>query len=156
MLFGKLLLQHAHSLRAANLKESFLERLEYTETGKPFIRGETGFNISHSGNIVVLALVDDGSVDIDVERILTTGFDDLSSYLPEIAELESGDARERLSMLYDCWTRKEAVLKGIGSGLQIPLEQVNLSGDRALINDKVWHLQKIDCGAGYMCNAATS
>jgi 4'-phosphopantetheinyl transferase len=155
-LFGKLLLQYALHRIAANRTSSFLEQLEYTESGKPFIRGEGDLNISHSGDVVVLALVDNGYVGIDVEKIRPIPLDDFSYYLPEVSKLEARDTMERLSMFYACWTRKEAVLKGIGSGLQIPLEQVKLSEDTAFIHDQVWHLEKIDCGTEYRCNVATS
>jgi len=155
-LFGKLLLQYALNRRDKNRRSSYLEQLEYTESGKPFIRGEAGFNISHSGDLVVLALVDNGSAGIDVEKIRPMPLDDFLRDLPEISELGECATVERLSMFYACWTRKEAVLKGIGSGLQIPLEQVQLSGDKAFFQDQVWHLEKIDCGTESSCHVATS
>ena len=58
-LFGKLLLLHALLSRNSEWEFSILERLENRTRGKPFIHGVPDFNISHSGEIVTLALVDD-------------------------------------------------------------------------------------------------
>ncbi len=155
-LFAKLLLQHALSRAAHGGAPSSLERLEYMEYGKPFIKGETGFNISHSGDAVVLALADDGSVGIDVEKIRPVSLDDFSRYTPEVTRLESCDPVERLNLFYSCWTSKEAVLKAVGCGLQASPEQVSLKGDTACFRGQVWYLQAIDCGTEYCCTIATS
>ena len=155
-LFGKLLLLHALRNRNPEWDFSILERLEDAERGKPFIRGAPDFNISHSGKIVVLALVDDGTIGIDVEKIRPIQMVVLSSYLPEVSALDAFDVSERQNMFYACWTKKEAVLKGEGSGLQGPLEQVKLYGDTAFFRDQVWYLNKIDFGVDYCCHVATS
>jgi 4'-phosphopantetheinyl transferase len=155
-LFGKLLLQSAFRCRTGDRESSFLEQLEFTETGKPFIREGDGFNISHSGGAVVLALVDDGTVGVDIEKIRPMQIEDFSHYLPEVSDMAAFDMTDRLRMFYTCWTKKEAVLKGEGSGLQVPLEQVALHGDSAVFLGEVWHLRNIDCGAAYCCHVATS
>lgn len=155
-LFGKLLLLHALLGRNQEWDFSILERLENSSRGKPFIKEVADFNISHSGEIVTLALVDVGRTGIDVEKIRPIQMDDFSSYLPEISDPDALDASDRLNIFYDCWTKKEAVLKGEGSGLLAPLMKVNLRGDKAFYDDNVWFLRKIDCGADYCCHVATS
>ncbi|MFA7060227.1 MAG: 4'-phosphopantetheinyl transferase superfamily protein [Pedobacter sp.] len=155
-LFGKLLLLHALRCNGQDQGSAILERLEYTETGKPFIRGAGDFNISHSGGCVALALAADGEVGIDVEIIRSIQIADFSRYLPEIPALETSDPSLSQNMFYACWTKKEAVLKGDGSGLMAPLEQVTLQGDTSLFHERQWHLREIDCGAAYCCHAATS
>ncbi|MEI6205665.1 MAG: 4'-phosphopantetheinyl transferase superfamily protein [Desulfuromonadales bacterium] len=155
-LFGKLLLQRALDCRNSDQGSSALDRLEYTEAGKPFIRGAASFNISHSGGCVALALADSGKVGIDVEKIRPIQVEEFFRYLPEISEFKLCDADLRLNMFYSCWTKKEAVLKGEGTGLQAPLEQVQLQHDTAIFHKQVWHLQRIDCGADYICHVASS
>ena len=156
-LVGKLLLLRALRSGFPDWKPlSALAQLEYTGTGKPFIRGGAGFNISHSGGVVVLALVDGGTVGVDVEKIRPIQMEDFSHYLPEVSEMDGLDISDRLNMFYTCWTRKEAVLKSEGSGLQATLAQVQLQRDTAIFKEQVWHLKRIDCGAGYICHVATS
>lgn len=155
-LFGKLLLQHALRRYTSDWEQPFFDRLEYLESGKPFVRGAPAFNISHSGEIVVLALVDAGEIGIDVEKIRPIQIQDFSRYLPEVSEFKNYDTSLHLSMFYDCWTKKEAVLKGEGTGLLAPLEQVILDGATACYHDRVWCLQQIDCGNDYCCHVATS
>jgi 4'-phosphopantetheinyl transferase len=155
-MIGKLLLQRALGGLAVQNTSLSLENIEVTETGKPYIRGEVGFNISHSGGVVALVLVDDGTAGIDVEKIRPIQLEDFSRYLPEVSAAETGDPSARLNMFYRCWTRKEAVLKAEGSGLLAPLEQVRLQGDKAFFQEQVWHLRAIDCGASHCCHVATS
>jgi 4'-phosphopantetheinyl transferase len=155
-LFGKLLLQHVLRCQTVDQGSLCLERLEQTDKGKPFIRGGPGFNISHSGGLVALALVDAGTVGIDVEKIRPIQIEEFSRYLPEISECGACDTSEGLNRFYACWTQKEAVLKAEGSGLLAPLAEAHLQDDKAFFLAQVWHLQKIDCGAAYSCHAATS
>ena len=155
-LFGKLLLQRALRSRLGQGESWSLERLEHTEKGKPFIRGAPGFNISHSGGVVALAMVDTGEVGIDVEKIRAVDLADFANYLPETAGLVSLDPSERLNSFFACWTKKEAVLKGEGSGLLAPLEEVHLGREAAVFRQRPWGLRKIDCGAAYCCHVATS
>lgn len=155
-LFARLLLQHDLSLKYHDSTHSFLERLEYSKYGKPYIKRENSFNISHSGEVIVMALVDDGDVGIDVEKIRPVSLADFSRYTPEVLRLEFGDPVDRLNLFYKCWTSKEAVLKGVGCGLQGDMEKVSLSGGIANFLGQVWYLQDIDCGTEYRCAVATS
>ena len=155
-LFGKLLLQHALRRRVEDQESLCLEQIEYSETGKPFIPSGAAFNISHSGGLVALAIVDAGTVGIDVEKIRPIQIEEFSRYLPEVSELGACDTSESLNRFYACWTQKEAVLKAEGSGLLAPLDKVHLQDDNAFFQEHVWHLQKIDCGAVYSCHVATS
>jgi 4'-phosphopantetheinyl transferase len=106
--------------------------------GKPELAGsEAGgvsvpslyFNLSHTQSIALLALSLDAEVGIDVE--------DLHAIEPEVAEshfsarelsdLASLDGDGWLRGFYHCWTRKEAILKAEGVGLNIPLDAFDVS-----------------------------
>ena len=153
-LFGKMLLQHA--LRNRMPEPLSLDRLEYTINKKPFIRDALGFNISHSEGVVALALVDDGEVGIDVEKIRPIGVEDFLRYMPELSGLPDLEAPEGAKLFFDCWTKKEAVLKGDGCGLMGALEQVYLREDTAFFHEQAWRLMEINCVAADCCYAATS
>lgn len=155
-LFGKLLLLRALQI---NFPDTWIERfrsLEFTRDGKPFIRGCPEFNISHSEDIVVVALIQSGAVGIDIEKIRTVNPEDFSQYIPEAADLhEEHDADHTNNIFFDCWTRKEAVLKGYGRGLLVPLKDVLIKENSALLYGTIWHTNKLLIDDGYCCYVAT-
>lgn len=100
--------------------------IAYEVNGKPFLAAKQDcglhFNVSHSETLAVFAVTRCGRVGVDierrraipnaealVERFFTRRERDLFLALPEC---------ERLDAFFRAWTRKEAVLKAIGSGVQ--------------------------------------
>lgn len=96
------------------LKASKGHEIHYSPEGKPFIDGEFYFNISHSGDYVVLAEAD-SPVGVDVERVADIGIND---GLKDIAltEREKLFVKDSLLRFYVVWTRKESLVKCEGSG----------------------------------------
>ena len=153
-LAGKLLLLRALRIHFHDFGMQKFQSLEITEEGKPFIKGCPGFNISHSGEMVVLAITTNGAVGVDVEKVHYVKINDFAHSLPEVANLhEDNDADTR--HFFDCWTQKEAVLKGSGKGLLAPLEHVTLQDNKAFFYGAVWFIKKLQLAAGYCCHIAT-
>lgn len=117
----------------------------YAPSGKPFVRRIHGdppvsFNVSHSRDLLVLAVSGGRSVGVDVEAtpprrgvalIADRYFTDR-----ERAELAAvaPDARDEAFLRY--WTRKEACVKALGDGLARSLRSFAVSpraGERELI-----------------------
>lgn len=103
----------------------FTERLqyEYNEWGKPALVGsDIHFNLSHSGDYVVLA-VSDQPIGIDVEH-KTKNYEALAKrcFCPEEYEdIMSVDTREEQEIRFlEYWTMKEAYIKLRGEGMRIP------------------------------------
>jgi len=103
----------------------FAERLqyEYNEWGKPALVGsDIHFNLSHSGDYVVLA-VSDQPIGIDVEH-KTKNYESLAKrcFCPEeYADIMSVDTREGQEIRFlEYWTMKEAYIKLRGEGMRIP------------------------------------
>jgi 4'-phosphopantetheinyl transferase len=155
-LFGKLLLLRALWIEFRDTGTQKFQSLDVTRYGKPFIPGGPEFNISHSEEMVVLAVRRQGEVGIDIEKIRTVNIADFSRYLPEIADLhQKHDGNHAHSLFFDCWTQKEAVLKGYGKGLLAPLEQVAIQQGTALVYDTTWFIKKMPIDDGYCCHVAT-
>lgn len=155
-LLGKvLLLKSLMNIFGADGVAKF-QALEVAGNGKPFIPGEVEFNISHSDGMVVVAMARSGVVGIDIEKIRHVDVAEFSGHLPELAHI-SGDYDDDLAsaLFFDCWTRKEAVLKAAGSGLTTPLEQVKLAGDTATVHGTSWHVKNLFIEAGYCCHLAS-
>ena len=95
--------------------------------GKPHLLDSDGiwFNVSHSGNHLLLALSSRYPIGADIEAGTTLA----SHELAELADrcfthsdrkgLSALDHSERGAAFLRCWTRKEACLKAVGSGLSI-------------------------------------
>ena len=155
-LFGKLLLLRALQQIFHDDGMQKFQSLEISHHGKPFIQGGPEFNISHSEGMVVVAVTRQGAIGIDVEKIRAIDISDFCQYVPEVANLHENNTSEQVNVLFfDCWTRKEAVLKGCGKGLLAPLDQVVLKENTALFCDTTWFLEKQLLDEKYCCYVAT-
>jgi 4'-phosphopantetheinyl transferase len=105
--------------------------LENSSTGKPrMARGPLRFNMSHSSELVVVAVSCD-EVGIDVERVRPV------ASLPalaarhmtsnEQAAIDEAAEDERLAAFFRLWTRKEAAVKLTGLGLQAAVGLLDVS-----------------------------
>jgi 4'-phosphopantetheinyl transferase len=87
------------------------------------------FNLSHSRHIALLALSTDTEVGIDIEDIRPIEPEVAERYFSttELAALSSLEGEVWLNGFYYCWTRKEAILKAEGVGLNLPLNSFDVS-----------------------------
>ncbi|MGO9266758.1 MAG: 4'-phosphopantetheinyl transferase family protein [Candidatus Binataceae bacterium] len=138
------------------------------EHGKPALAGnwrnELSFNLSHSGERVVVALTRDREVGVDVEEYVPSRADAAVAehyFSPsEVARLHALPESIRPRAFFNCWTRKEAYIKARGLGLAIPLDSfdVSLAPDepatllRTSVGDDVgtWQLRHLELGDRYI------
>lgn len=98
-----------------------------TEHGKPFLPGhpELRFNLSHSGDVLALAVTLGADVGMDIERVKPMArFGGVAARFLAPSEheaIESLPEDGRLEAFYACWTAKEAFVKALGTGLRTPL-----------------------------------
>lgn len=121
-------------------------KFDYGEYGKPDYKFQTSlkFNISHSGNMIVMAFTRNFDIGVDIEK-LKDDFDviDIAQHFfspDEIQTLEALPEKEQVHGFYRCWTRKEAFIKAKGSGLSFVLTSfsVSLDADRAELLRTDW------------------
>jgi len=88
-------------------------------------------SISHSGEELWVALSKSTSVGIDVEKETIRDVSELArNFHPEeAAAILSLPTEEAIMAFYRCWTRKEAVLKVLGTGLSFPLTEFKVAVD---------------------------
>jgi len=112
----------------------------YGPFGKPALLptgfGETvEFNMSHSGGRAILAVARGASVGVDVEEMIhVSEWRGIASHYfsaYENAALSMVTTELRNAAFYCCWTRKEAFLKALGSGLAHPLDSFDVSLDES-------------------------
>src|SRR5271163_175955 len=109
---------------------------DYGPYGKPHLRGappglSLDFNVSHSHGLALMAFSLGRKLGIDVEFIRpAVASEEIAERffsLQEVAELRSLPPAMRVAGFFLCWTRKEAYVKAIGDGLQIPLKSFDVS-----------------------------
>jgi 4'-phosphopantetheinyl transferase len=95
------------------------------------------FNLSHSGDWALLAVAPEGEIGADIEKIRPLDRMEIlarDTFAPsEYAALAALDQTRRLDGFFACWTRKEALVKADGRGLDISLNDfgVNVDPDAA-------------------------
>jgi 4'-phosphopantetheinyl transferase len=103
------------------------------EHGKPYIPDgpDWSFNLSHSGGVALAAVAGADRVGIDVEahrpvddlyELADRFFSDREAR--RLRELPEADARRGF---FHAWTRKEAFVKAVGTGLSLPLHTFDVS-----------------------------
>jgi len=146
-------------------------RLGTAPGGKPFLADAVPplhFNVSHSGDLALIALTRGGEVGIDVEGVRPSGDDWVAlarRYFAseEVAALERYSSSERVEAFFRVWTRKEAIVKLLGDGLRKPLDRFIVPSDEhaiapVLLSDGgvvPWHLTPLTPAPAYWGACAT-
>jgi len=104
--------------------------------GRPGLAAETpartlDFNVSHSGELALLAFAHGRKIGIDVEKVrrdfATSEIAERFFSTAERAALRELPHEQRHEAFFRCWTRKEAFIKALGEGLSHPLDQFDVS-----------------------------
>lgn len=142
--------------------------ISVNQFGKPcFINSSLQFNLSHSGNLVLMAFSANAIVGIDVEQERVIEDLELIAkqyfHPKEAAILQKMELNDQVKGFFSCWAKKEAVIKALGLGLSMPLDafqvevaslfgasQVQLSGEQA----KTLSLRAFQPAEGYYAAVA--
>ena len=133
-----------------------LSDMQYPDTGKPFWKNNKNyfdFNISHSGNLIVIAASAAVKVGVDVEQIRQLkrlSFKRVMS-ADELAEIEQTPV-----LFFDLWSKKEAVVKAADTVGLARMSDVGLKQNMAVLDEKQWFLKSIKLDDQYAINMATS
>ena len=111
-------------------------RIRLTEYGKPYISGtdKAHFNISHSGDLVALA-ISAAPIGVDIERQIPTQWREIAQTFCASERQTLNISSEPLRCFYRIWTEREAFAKAVGEG--IPLfdnEQPDIDHDRGIVH----------------------
>jgi 4'-phosphopantetheinyl transferase len=146
------------------------ESLVYAQTdyGKPFLTNPEAagvlFNLSHSGEVAVIAVAREREVGVDVEFMRPDfATNEVAEHFFSVAEIYTLSGLEphlRTPAFFNCWTRKEAYVKARGEGLSMPLDvfDVSLAPDvpAAMLSNRVdesqpshWIFQDLQIASDY-------
>jgi 4'-phosphopantetheinyl transferase len=133
-----------------------LTDLKYNAYQRPYLDTSPEFNIAHSGNIVICCAADNGQAGIDIEQVKEIDLSDYPDYFTPNEWDKINSAPIPYEGFYDIWTRKEAVLKAIGTGFHTPLSSVDVSNDSVIYDDITYHIKSLAINKDYKCHIATT
>ena len=102
------------SLGAGYLMKKYLPKgeIKTTESGKPYLEDGPYFNISHSGEYVVLAINSEADVGVDVEKI-----DENRRESVKFVSNKEEKEIEDINSLFQIWSNKESLIKCMGTSI---------------------------------------
>jgi 4'-phosphopantetheinyl transferase len=139
---------------------------EYNACGKPSLAtpNQSGleFNLSHSGDRLVIALTRDRQLGVDLERINPEMAEETSQEVvfteEERRELASLPSDLALQGFFTAWTRKEAFIKATGEGFSADLQSFTVTVDPRKPAElwmcdgtplQDWRIESLDLFPGY-------
>ncbi len=134
--------------------------LSYDEGGKPRVAGSAlHFSAARSAGIALFATSWRMEVGVDVEAIQSpVDVDGIARRFftaPEREALAALAPERRQRAVYECWTRKEAYVKGIGAGLSFPLSEVDVwPGDKRPATVGPWSIHPVYVAPGFVAAVA--
>lgn len=148
-------------------------QFSYGRYGKPalaegFAANAVSFNLSHSGEFMLMAVTRGREVGVDTELInqefVTSEVAEKFFSRREILSLRSRPEHLQTEAFFNCWTRKEAYIKARGEGLTLPLDQFDVSlepSGASLLDNRIspgevsrWSLQELHPAPGYCAAVA--
>ena len=127
-------------------------QFEYSAYGKPSLKANPSlkFNLSHSNGLGLFAFTSDYELGVDIEFFKP----DVDFYTLARNFFSQNEAQALLKLppahlkegFYNCWTRKEAIIKAIGKGLSFPLDQFEVSlhpGNPAELIATYWDVEEV-------------
>jgi 4'-phosphopantetheinyl transferase len=149
----------ARSLAAGLLMRKYCgitddSHLTYGKKGKPYLNNGLFFNISHSGDYVILGIAEE-EIGVDIEQIRSHKKSLAEQCFTEI-EREWLDKQESEEAFFILWTAKESIMKGSGLGFSLPPKSFSVRPDYPtpyLAGGEYWYLDWMTYDGYVICKA---
>jgi phosphopantetheinyl transferase len=119
-------------------------------------KAKVHFSTAHSGSMVVCAVALDVNIGIDIEQVLPIALDDYREQLTENEWNFIQNSSERLLAFYQIWTKKEALLKALGRGVDLEFNSLDVCADTVNYDGENYFFYPLTLAEGYMAHIATS
>lgn len=122
-----------------------LANIKYPESGKPYWQSANAdkldFNISHSQDLIIVAMSRTMRVGVDAEKKRTLKSLNFKMVM-SAGELEQ--IQQTPDLFFDLWSKKEAVVKAADTSGISRMRDVFLCNERATLDEECWHLRAVD------------
>ena len=153
-LLGKALL--IDGLKYLGLKQYYLKDIKLTKFKKPYLDDSFDFNISHSGEFIVCAICLTGKVGVDIEEIKPVLPEEFKMYFSNNEWDTIIQSNNSIVTFYKYWTQKEAFLKAIGMGLNIPIKEVEIFDNKITWKNTEWLLHELKLDKRYIAHLSSN
>lgn len=113
---------------------SELVRFRYGDRGKPYVawpESDLEMNLSNSDEMALVGFVRGVEIGVDIEYLKPMpDCEEISERFFSESErkvLRAQPADRKEEAFFNCWTRKEAYLKAVGTGLAVPLDSFDVT-----------------------------
>jgi 4'-phosphopantetheinyl transferase len=150
---GKLLLRYG--LKKLGFKPDLTIDIKYTDQKRPYLDIPWDFNITHCDDLIAIVFAENKRVGLDVEKVEELNLHDFQNcfVVPEWNDILS--AKDQYSRFFYYWTRKEAVLKAVGSGLLIHPSLFSAIENYVVLEHNTWFLHQVEVKKEHVCFLAT-
>jgi 4'-phosphopantetheinyl transferase len=133
-----------------------LDDLTYTSYHKPNLPGPFHFSIAHSADMVVCAATMDAEIGIDIELVKPVDLKDFQDYLTSREWKYIQVSSDPNKIFYQIWTKKEALLKALGRGIDLDPSTIEVLSDPIQYDRKKYSLHTLSIIDGYTAALALS
>lgn len=135
---------YGYSLLQRGLQESFdytLDALEILPSGKPLLQASSiQFSISHSGRLIGVALSDQGRIGLDIQAHRAIASDAASTaFFSEAEQQAIVQASNPNTCILQYWSKKEALIKAMGSTMFNQATQTDVRGISTYQNGTIFN-----------------
>ncbi len=114
------------------------------------------FTSSHSEDLVIVAFSATGQIGIDIEfkKNIDTGI--FVDFLHVNEEKSIEKSFNKIALFYSLWTKKEALIKSCGIGINADFKTIDCSKDKTDFNNQTYFFREILLDDNYSCYAAST
>lgn len=135
---GRLLL--AKLLHRYGFSEEALGQIKLGRYGKPYLEEGFHFNIAHAADRIVCVGSRTVAVGIDIECMKPIDFSDFEPVMSPAQWQQINRSTNSLHEFWRFWTLKEAIAKADGRGIGLPLAEISVDSNEAMLDQNPWYL----------------
>lgn len=120
-------------------KDFSFSEIQYHSLGKPFTNNGLHFSMTHNGKMIA-CVVGDEEVGLDVEEMKPIDWELFRNYFSKEEWGKILKSENLLSIFYQYWTVKEAVLKLLGAGMPDNLDQFDIQLPNVTYDNRQYHV----------------
>jgi 4'-phosphopantetheinyl transferase len=145
---GKCLVQYAYQTEGIPFS---WHDVAFTEKEKPFLPGSAlQFNISHSGNLVVVAL-GEASLGVDVEKKRHVNTATFNRQFSEKEWEQINSSTDPSATFIEFWSIKEAAIKADGRGMTLVAQTFIESNCQVIVEGRQMYYELAEIARGFSC-----